>query len=179
VRPTPDDERRFRITKQQELAMIQRQQREAGQDSQQTMQEYFARLEKHLPLPSFDAPGVYEKGPERPGEGQDVQGGGKYRSIDSFGIKHFSYLVGVKRQIELLFDVPYFLPDRGRVGVPIVGFTIRRNGELAEAVLLRSSGYAVLDRALLDAVRRAAPYNPFPKHLHDQEISIRVYATVS
>jgi protein TonB len=58
-----------------------------------------------------------------------------------------------------------------------VGFTIRRNGELAEAVLLRSSGYPVLDQALLEAVKRAAPYHPFPDHLADPEISIRVYVT--
>ena len=85
----------------------------------------------------------------------------------------------MKRKIELVFSIPLFSPYNGRVGVPIVGFTIRRNGELSEAVLLRSSGYAVVDQALLNAVKRAAPYGPFPEHLPDQEISIRVYATIS
>ncbi len=87
--------------------------------------------------------------------------------------------MGVKRKIELLFSIPFFMQNQGTLGVPIVGFTIRRNGVLSEAKLLRSSGYAALDKALLDAVRRAAPYGPFPKHLADPEISIRVYATVS
>lgn len=171
--------RRFRITDQQELAMLQREHNTTEEAPKQTMEEHFTRLEKHQPLPSFDAPGVYNHGPERPGEGQQEEGGGKYRSIDSFGLKHFSYLVGVKNQIELVFSVPFFVPNHGSIGVPIVGFTIRRSGELAEAVLLRSSGYAVLDKALLDAVRRAAPYGPFPRHLTDPELSIRVYATVS
>jgi protein TonB len=182
--PTPEL-RKFHITDQQELAMVQRNQpdHQAAQPSakQSPLSEHFARLEKHqpLPIPTFDAPGAYQPGPERPGEGHDTEGGGKYRSIDAYGLKHFSYLVGVKRKIELLFSVPFFMQNHGTVGVPIVGFTIRRNGLLADAVLLRSSGYAVLDKALLDAVRRAAPYSPFPNHLADPEISIRVYATVS
>ncbi len=173
------DERQFRISGEQEIAMLQRPNPEAEQARKEAMEEHFARLEQQLPLPTFDAPGVYEKGPERPGEGQQPSSGGKYRSIDAFGLKHFSYLVGVKRKIELVFSVPFFAPNHGRIGVPIVGFTIRRNGELAEAVLLRSSGYQVIDQALLNAVKRAAPYGPFPRHLLDREISIRVYATVS
>jgi TonB family protein len=160
--------------------MLQRDRQQAGSTGQRALEEHFAHLEKRLPLPSFDAPGVYERGPERPGEGRghDI-GGGKYHSIDSFGLKHYSYLLGIKRKIELVFSVPFFMPHNGAVGVPIVGFTIRRNGELAETILLRSSGYAVLDKALLEAVKRAAPYGPFPEHLPDAEISIRVYATVS
>jgi len=176
-KPSQPAEQRFRITAEQEVAMLQ--QPQADQGRKQAMEEHFEKLEKNLPLPSFDAPGVYQQGPEQPGEGQDATGGGKYRSIDAFGLQHFSYLVGVKRKIELVFSVPYFTPHQGTVGVPIVGFTIRRDGVLAEAVLLHSSGYAVVDRALLDAVKRAAPYGPFPEHLPDGEISIRVYATLS
>jgi TonB family protein len=170
---------RFRISTQQELAMLQREQQAAGRNGKQTFEEHFAHLEKRLPLPSFDAPGVYDRGPERPGEGREDTGGGKYQSIDSFGLKHFSYLIGVKRKIELIFSVPFFVPNNGSVGIPIVGFTIRRSGEIAEAVLLRSSGYAVVDKALLEAIKRAAPYGPFPEHLPEEQISIRVYATIS
>jgi protein TonB len=175
----PKDEPRFRITTEQELAMLQRERPATEKNGKQTLEEHFASLEKRFPLPSFDAPGVYERGPERPGEGKGDSGGGKYQSIDSFGLKHFSYLIGVKRKIELVFSVPFFVPNNGGVGVPIVGFTIRRNGELSEAVLLRSSGYTVVDKALLDAIKRAAPYGPFPEHLPEPEISIRVYATIS
>jgi protein TonB len=180
--PPPEDkatEPRFRITNEQEVAMLQRGQPPANSASQSTLAEHFARLEKRQPLLSFDAPGTYERGPERPGEGKGDVGGGKYQSIDSFGLKHFSYLIGVKRKIELVFSVPFFAPNGGGVGVPIVGFTIRRNGDLAEAVLLRSSGSTVVDKALLEAVKRAAPYGPFPEHLPDHELSIKVFAILS
>ena len=159
--------------------MLQRDLPPTAGSRKQSLQERLGRLEQQLPFTPFDAPGTYERGPERPGEGQGKAGGGKYRSIDAYGLKHFSYLLGIQRKIELVFSVPFFAPNSGGVGVPIVGFTVRRNGQLAEAVLLRSSGYGVLDRALLKAVKRAAPYLPFPKHLPEPAISIRVYATVS
>jgi TonB family protein len=176
---------RQKLTPEQELAMVQRspQEREAaGQpagNGQQALAEHFARLEKHQPLPSFDAPGVFEPGPERTGEGSGTGEGGKYRSIASYGFKHVSYLLGMQRKIELVFTVPQFRPEHGAIGVPVVGFTVRRNGELAETVLLRSSGYPAVDQALLRAVKRAAPYHPFPDDMPDQEISIRIYASLS
>jgi TonB family protein len=176
---------RQKLTPEQELAMMQRspQEREgAGKPAgkgKQELAEHFARLEKHQPLPSFDAPGVFERGPERSGEGSGTGEGGKYRSIASYGFKHVSYLLGMQRKIELVFTVPPFRPDHGAIGVPIVGFTVRRNGELAETVLLRSSGYPAVDQALLRAVKRAAPYHPFPDDMPDQEISIRIYASLS
>lgn len=182
--PRPPDrdvpeEKRFHLSSEQEVAMLQRdREQQISEAKQQAMREHLDRLERRLPLPSFDAPGTYDQGEERQGEGFDDIGGGKFRSIDAFGLKHFSYLIGVKRKIELVFSVPYSAAQ-GRVGVPVVGFTIQRNGRLSEAVLLRSSGHGVVDRALLEAVKRAAPYYPFPSHLPDAEISIRVYATFS
>jgi TonB family protein len=176
---------RQKLTPEQELAMVQRspqEREEAGKpasNAKQTLAEHFARLEKHQPLPSFDAPGAFERGPERAGEGSGTGEGGKYRSIASYGFKHVSYLLSMQRKIELVFTVPPFRPDHGAIGVPIVGFTVRRNGELAETVLLRSSGYPAVDQALLRAVKRAAPYHPFPDDMPDQEISIRIYASLS
>lgn len=169
--------RQYQITKEQEVAMLQREQTAPLQVPRESLDEHFDRLSRMQPLPTFDAPGVYEQGPERPGEGSANTGGGKFRSVDAYGLKYFSYLLGVEQQIELVFSIPFFDPQNSRIGVPIVGFTIQRSGELSEAVLLRSSGHRVVDQALLDAVRRAAPYGPFPKHLPDRAISIRVFVT--
>ena len=181
VKPMLQDPR-YQMTLQEELEMLRRQQEAAGmteQDVQRAIGEHLALLDEHRRLPGFDAPGVYESGPEQPGEGGDTPGeGGKFRSIASFGLKHVSYLLVMQRQIELMFSIPYLVPDRP-VGVPIVGFTVQRSGELSESILLRSSGYKEIDQALLKAVRRAAPYRPFPDHLTDRSISIRVFAHAS
>ena len=166
----------YSITPEQEVSMLQREQEEAAKQlRRQALDEHFDRLSRAQPLPTLDAPGVYEQGPEQPGEGSSNTGGGKFRSVDAFGLKYFSYLIGVEQQIELVFSIPFFEPRNGRISVPIVGFTIQRSGELSEAVLLRSSGYQEVDQALLDAVRRAAPYGPFPDHLPDPSLSIRVF----
>ena len=181
VKPVLQDPR-YQMTLEEELEMLRRQQEATGMTEQQAEQaigEHLALLDEHRRLPGFDVPGVYEAGPEQPGEGGDSPGeGGKFRSIASFGFEHVSYLLVMQRQIELMFSVPYLVPDRP-VGVPIVGFTVQRDGELSESVLLRSSGYKEIDQALLKAVRRAAPYRPFPDHLSDPSISIRVFARAS
>ena len=181
VKPMLQDPR-YQMTLQEELDMLRRRHEAQGmseQDAQRAIGEHLAMLDEHRRLPGFDAPGVYETGPLRPGEGGDTPGeGGKFRSIGSFGLKHVSYLLDMQRKIELMFSVPFLVPDRP-VGVPIVGFTVRRNGELSESILLRSSGYQEIDKALLKAVRRAAPYRPFPDHLTDPSISIRIFARAS
>jgi protein TonB len=170
-------ERRYPITAEEEVARLQRDDPESTLDKEtrQSLDEHFDRLSRMEPLPSLDTPGVYEQGPEQPGEGSSDTGGGKFRSVDAYGLKYFSYLIRVEQQIELVFSIPFFEPRNRRISVPIVGFTIKRSGELSEAVLLRSSGYQEVDQALLDAVRRAAPYGPFPDHLPDPSISIRVF----
>lgn len=181
VKPVLQDPR-YQMTLQEELEMLRRQQAAAGmteQEAQRAIGEHLALLDERRRLPGFDAPGVYEAGPEQPGEGGDIPGeGGKFRSIASFGLNHVSYLLVMQRQIELMFSIPYLVPDRP-VGVPVVGFTVQRNGELSESVLLRSSGYKEIDQALLKAVQQAAPYRPFPDHLTDPSISIRVFARAS
>ena len=181
VKPMLQDPR-YQMTLQEELDMLRRRHEAEGmseREAQRAVGEHLAMLDEHRRLPGFDAPGVYETGPLRPGEGGGTPGeGGKFRSIGSFGLKHVSYLLDMQRKIELMFSVPFLVPDRP-VGVPIVGFTVQRSGELSESILLRSSGYGEIDEALLKAVRRAAPYRPFPAHLTDPSISIRLFARAS
>ena len=181
VKPMLQDPR-YQMTLAEELEMLRRRQEAQGmseQEAQRAIGEHLALLDEHRRLPGFDTPGVYEAGPVQPGEGGDSPGeGGKFQSIESLGLGYASYAFGLERKIELMFSIPYLIPDRP-VGVPIVGFTVQRDGELSESILLRSSGYEEIDQALLKAVRRAAPYRPFPDHLTDPSISIRVFARAS
>ena len=181
VKPVLQDPR-YRMTLQQELDMLRRRHESPGmseQEAKRAVGEHLALLDEHRRLSGFDVPGLYDPGPLQTGEGGDSPGeGGRFRSIESFGLNHVSYLLDMQRKIELMFSIPFLVPDRP-VGVPIVGFTVERSGELSESILLRSSGYEEIDEALLKAVRRAAPYRPFPGHLTDPFISIRVFARAS
>jgi TonB family protein len=111
---------------------------------------------------------------EGPGDGD----GGKYRLLTSIGLKHLPYLRDMQRKIESEPTVPQFPQGHSAVGKAHVGFTVRRNGELAEVVLLRSSGDPAMDEALIQAVRRGELYPPFPDDMPDQQISIRVFASL-
>lgn len=47
-------------------------------------------------------------------------------------------------------------------GVVVARITIARDGRLIDAAVARSSGFANLDRSVIDTVRRASPFPPFP-----------------
>ncbi|MCC6007311.1 MAG: energy transducer TonB, partial [Rhodobacteraceae bacterium] len=47
-------------------------------------------------------------------------------------------------------------------GTAVVAFTLSREGALLAVQVAQSSGHAALDRAALEAVRRAAPFPPAP-----------------
>jgi periplasmic protein TonB len=75
-----------------------------------------------------------------------------------------AYLDNWKRRIEGVGDS--YLPQLGLIdnisGSPTLMVTIDSSGDLAEAVIRKSSGSTVLDLAALDILHRASPFDPFP-----------------
>lgn len=61
------------------------------------------------------------------------------------------------------------LQEKNEEGTVVVRFVIARDGRLLEAGILRSSGLPLLDKAMLDTVRAAAPYAPFPPEIADAQ----------
>lgn len=75
-----------------------------------------------------------------------------------------AYLDNWKRRIEAVGD-EYFpeLGDlEGLTGSPTLEVSIEASGQLAEVIIRQSSGSTVLDKAALDILRRASPFDPFP-----------------
>lgn len=74
------------------------------------------------------------------------------------------YLDNWKRRIEAVGD-EYF-PELGELdgmtGSPTLEVSIEASGQLAEVIIRQSSGSTVLDKAALDILRRASPFEPFP-----------------
>jgi len=78
-----------------------------------------------------------------------------------------AYLDNWKRRIEAVGD-EYFpeLGDlEGLTGSPTLEVSIEASGQLAEVVIRKSSGSQVLDKAALDILRRASPFDPFPTEI--------------
>ena len=78
-----------------------------------------------------------------------------------------AYLDNWKRRIEAVGD-EYFpeLGDlEGLTGSPTLEVSIEASGQLAEVIIRQSSGSTVLDKAALDILRRASPFEPFPAEI--------------
>jgi protein TonB len=78
-----------------------------------------------------------------------------------------AYLDDWKRRIEAVGD-EYF-PELGDLdgltGSPTLEVSIEASGQLAEVIVRKSSGSTRLDRAALDILRRASPFDPFPAEI--------------
>lgn len=78
-----------------------------------------------------------------------------------------AYLDNWKRRIEAVGD-EYF-PQLGKLdgltGSPTLEVSIEASGQLSAVVIRKSSGSPVLDKAALDILRRAAPFDPFPPEI--------------
>lgn len=78
-----------------------------------------------------------------------------------------AYLDNWKRRIEAVGD-EYF-PELGDLdgltGSPTLEVSIEASGQLAEVIIRKSSGSTVLDKAALDILRRASPFEPFPAEI--------------
>jgi protein TonB len=85
------------------------------------------------------------------------------------------YLDNWKRRIELVGQ-EYF-PELGDLpdvtGSPTLEVSIESSGQLTEVVIRKSSGSAVLDKAALDILRRASPFEPFPPEVRSDYDRLR------
>lgn len=79
------------------------------------------------------------------------------RKIETMGVRHY----------------PAQALASGLTGSPTLEVTINAAGELQEAVVRHSSGSEVLDRAALDILRRAAPFDPFPEPIRAEYDQLR------
>jgi len=86
-----------------------------------------------------------------------------------------AYLDNWKRRIEGVGAS--YLPQLGDLdnitGSPTLMVRIDVSGELAEAVIRKSSGSTILDLAALDILRRASPFNPFPPEVSAEYDTVR------
>jgi TonB family protein len=93
-------------------------------------------------------------------------------SLNTKSFKYMSYFAGIKEKIEWAWVYPQQAQMQGQQGILTLSFTILRNGTLKEVKLVNSSGYQILDRAAILAVRDAAGFGPMPSNWEDKELTI-------
>jgi protein TonB len=98
-------------------------------------------------------------------EGRDIE-------LNTEQYDFHSYYMSIKRKIELVWEYPVLARESGIQGQLGMRFIINRDGSLADAKVMRSSGMAILDQEALRAVRDAAPYPPLPARMEVEQLVI-------
>jgi protein TonB len=83
------------------------------------------------------------------------------------GVAYAQYVDDWRQRIERVgtANFPPEARDRGVFGTVLVTVAIKADGTVEKVEIDRSSGSAVLDRAVQDIVRLASPFQPFPAHV--------------
>ncbi|MBI1987887.1 MAG: TonB family protein [Nitrospinae bacterium] len=96
-------------------------------------------------------------------------GGGKYIPLNTDDPDLGPYMAYLKERIERFWSSPEGAETlKGDV---VLAFTVERDGSLSRARVITSSGYRILDRAVVDAVNRAAPFRPIPEEIKEKRLS--------
>ncbi len=78
-------------------------------------------------------------------------------------LKYYGFMRRLKERIESAWIYPPYEAERGIYGDLYVNFTIKKNGDLGEVEIVRTSGHRSLDIAALNALKKAAPFWPLPE----------------
>ncbi len=89
-----------------------------------------------------------------------AMGGGPFRRPQAVAAAASDLLAEIRRRIEAHKSYPGLARRNGWEGDVVVELRLDGGGELRDVQVVRRSGYRVLDRATLSAVRRAGPFPP-------------------
>ena len=84
------------------------------------------------------------------------------------------YLHKLRLLIEKNKEYPFEARKRGLEGKVVLEFTLNIKGELVNLKIKRSSGYAILDKAAIRAVKNATPFPPLPQEICSRQIIINL-----
>lgn len=76
--------------------------------------------------------------------------------------RYIGYFTAMRKAIELVWSYPPEASRRGLQGEVALEFAIAKDGRTSHIRVIKSSGYEVLDRAIIDAIRLASPFAPLP-----------------
>ena len=76
--------------------------------------------------------------------------------------RYIGYFTSMRKAIELVWNYPPEASRRGLQGEVSLEFAIGKDGRTSHIRVLKSSGYEVLDHAIIDAIKLASPFAPLP-----------------
>lgn len=92
-------------------------------------------------------------------------------SISTREYKYMAYFAHMKEKIEMAWVYPQAAQQMGQQGVCTLRFTILKTGQVHNVSIIRTSGYRLLDRYAMRAVKESH-FNPMPEHWPDKQLTI-------
>lgn len=92
--------------------------------------------------------------------------------LNTTNYKYLSYFIGLRKSIELTWVYPSTAVRQGLQGEVRLEFKIEKDGRMTRIRVLSSSGYEALDRAIVDAIKLAAPFSPLPTSMAKDSLVI-------
>ena len=76
--------------------------------------------------------------------------------------RFISYFTGMRKAIELTWNYPLEAARKGMKGEVGLEFAIGKDGRASRIRVIKSSGYEILDKAIIQAIQLASPFSPLP-----------------
>lgn len=93
-------------------------------------------------------------------DGQATEG--DHIDLNTQEYRYVGYFTTLRKSIELVWNYPLAAVRKGLQGTVNLEFTIHENGEVTQIKVLKTSGFQVLDKAIVDAIKLASPFAPLP-----------------
>jgi protein TonB len=93
--------------------------------------------------------------------------------INTTEFRFIGYFTNLRKAIELVWNYPYDAAVRGMQGSVGLVFTINKDGSTDKIKVVSSSGYKILDQAIVDAVTLASPFAPLPASFKKDKLTIK------
>ena len=160
---------------QKEQAMTKVQSRSAavnrdGRVQVKTTEKSRTPYEALLPLTASDVAGQVNAGyQEYIDDNLEV---GDRIDLNTTEYRYIGYFSSLRKSIELVWNYPMEAARRGMQGEVDVEFAIDRDGRAGRIRVVKSSGYPVLDQAIVEAIRLASPFAPLPKGFNKERLVI-------
>ena len=85
-----------------------------------------------------------------------------------------NYLKSVRAIIDKHRNYPILARKTGVEGVTLLMFVLNKNGKVSNVKILKTSGFKILDKSAVRAVKSSEPFPEIPKKLHKNVLKIRL-----
>jgi protein TonB len=97
---------------------------------------------------------------------------GERVDLNTSNFRYLAYFTSLRKAFELVWTYPAEAVQRGLQGEVRVEFTILKDGTVARVKVLDGSGHRILDEAVVEAIRLAAPFTPLPVGMKKERLTV-------